>query len=169
MALLIDELRKSGTPINTFFKEYFPNLPKLRQSDFLQMKHAPLLVRPTVPRPPPVGACWDRVLLSGKNLAEPGGDGPRFGEEGLVGRRTSPGDGPRPPGRLHLSWLTRTRLTGAGMNRSTDDPNPHVLDVVDALHELAKASLPVRPAFGQHHPRAGVRGKRIRSSGLTPT
>ena len=49
MGQLIDELGKSGTPINAFFKEYFPNLPELRQSDFLQMKHAPLLVRPTVP------------------------------------------------------------------------------------------------------------------------
>ena len=54
------------------------------------------------------------------------------------------------------------------MDRSTGDPNPHVLDEVDALHELAKRASPFRTAFGQHHPRAGDRGGEY-DLRLTPT
>ena len=34
MALLIDELRKSGTPINTFIKEYFPTCRSCAKATF---------------------------------------------------------------------------------------------------------------------------------------
>ena len=44
---------------------------------------------------------------------------------------------------IYLAYADKAYRTG--MNRSTDDPNPHVLDVVDALHELAKRASPFGP------------------------
>ena len=60
-------------------------------------------------------------------------------------------DGALPPGMdlnhgaacIYLAYADKAYRTG--MNRSTDDPNPHVLDVVDALHELAKRASPFGP------------------------
>ena len=144
MGQLIDELGKSGTPINAFFKAHFPNLPKLRQSDFLQMKYAPLLVRPTVPgryQSALVGTAFSYRARTWLNPAGMALD--------LKNKRWLAGALPRGMDLDHraacifLAYADKAYRTG--MNRSTDDPNPHVLDVVDALHELAKRASPFGP------------------------
>ena len=144
MALLIDELRKSGTPINTFFKEYFPNLPELRQSDFLQMKHAPMLVRPTVPGRPQsalVGTAFSYRVRTWLNPAGMALD--------LKNKRWLDGALPRGMDLNHraacIYLAYADRAYRSGMDRSTGDPGPHVLDEVDALHELAKRASPFGP------------------------
>ena len=144
MALLIDELRKSGTPINTFFKEYFPNLPRLRQSDFLQMKHAPLLVPPTVPGRPQQALVGTAFSYRVRTWLNPAGMVLDLENKGWL-------DGALPLGMdlnhraacIFLAYADRAYRSG--MDRSTGDPEPHVLDEVDALHELAKRASPFGP------------------------
>ena len=144
MALLIDELRKSGTPINTFFKEYFPNLPRLRPSDFLQMKHAPLLVRPTVPGRPQQALVGTGFAYRVRTWLNPAGMALDLEKKGWL-------EGALPRGMdlnhraacIYLAYADRAYRSG--MDRSTGDPELPVLDEVDALHELAKRASPFGP------------------------
>ena len=144
MALLIDELRKSGTPINAFFKTHFPDLPELLQGDFLQMKHAPLLVPPTVPGRPQSALVGTAFSYRVRTWLNPAGMALDLEKKGWL-------DGALPPGMdlnhraacIYLAYADRAYRSG--MDRSTGDPEPHVLDEVDALHELAKRASPFGP------------------------
>ena len=144
MALLIDELRKSGTPINAFFKTHFPNLPKLLQGDFLQMKHAPLLVPPTVPGRPQSALVGTAFAYRTRTWLNPAGMALDLEKKGwLAGALPLGMDLNHRAACIFLAYADRAYRSG--MDRSTGDPGAHVLDEVDALHELAKRASPFGP------------------------